>query len=404
MRHLFHQIKDLYYDKDYGIRKRMVFSSFCIVLGLGIIFWFLLRLLYFEGYWNTAESINMPVAGQIGDFVGGLAGTFFTLVGVLLLFETLALQRKELMESRKVFEKQQFETTYFNLINLYQEVVKSLHFDFIDSFSERIYNGKDFFEQQRKRFYDDFVIQDLFGRNRKQAKIKYVEFYTSTKEQTSHYFRTLYRIFRFISSSKFSEEEKMHYAKIVRAQLSESELFFIHYNAYTEYGAKFRKLINEFNILKHLPYLEKVEYKEYAEKLKQMEKNSVGLVLDDLKILIKKALTTVESCHKTYLAGAVDFKVIPENNFSFTLQISKRDDLVFAPTYQQGHGLTNFDLEKTETFIIDYLNDLFLYSNYFEFNGRDIVITSIKSSNEANNKHKITISVSDRKSNPIKFN
>lgn len=175
MRKLFTQIKGLYYDKDYGIRKRMVFSSFCIVLGLGVIFWFLLRLLYFENYWNTNENINMPIAGQIGDFVGGLAGTFFTLVGVLLLFETLALQRKELMESRKVFEKQQFETTYFNLINLYQEVVKSLHFDFTDASSEKVYRGKDFFEQQRKKFYDDFVVQEMFGKNRKQAKIKYIE-------------------------------------------------------------------------------------------------------------------------------------------------------------------------------------------------------------------------------------
>ena len=404
MKKILIQIKDLYYDKDNGVRKRMVFSSFCIVLGLGIIFWFLLRILFWEGYWNTAQNVNMTDAGQIGDFVGGLAGTFFTLVGVLLLFETLALQRKELMESRKVFEKQQFETTYFNLISLYQEIVKSLHFEVVDESSERSFNGKDFFEQQRKKFYEEFVIQDLFGRSRKHARIKYIEFYTLTKEQTSHYFRTLYRIFKFIYNSKFNEEEKMHYAKIVRAQLSESELFFIHYNAYSEYGVKFRMLINKFNILKHLPYLEKVEYKEYAGQLAQMEKNSVGLVLDDLKGLIQKALKTSEICHKTYLAGSVDFKIIPESNFSFSIQITKREDLEFSTTYQQGLGLNNFDLDKTESFISDFLNDLLLYSNYFEYNGRDILITSSKTSNDNNNKHKIIISVSDRLSNPIKFN
>lgn len=404
MKRLLNQIKDLYYDKDYGIRKRMVFSSFCIIIGLAIIVWFLVRLLFCEGHWNTNRNINITIAGQIGDFVGGLAGTFFTLVGVLLLFETLALQRRELKESRSVFEKQMFETTFFSLIDLYQEVVKSLHFDFVESYSEKIYNGKDFFEIQRRKFYDEFQCETLFGKNRKAAKIKYIEFYTSTKEQTSHYFRTLYRIFRFIQSSKFTDAEKMHYAKIVRAQLSESELFFIHYNAYTEYGAKFRALINEFNILKHLPHLEKVEYKDYAGKLQQMERNSVGLVLEDLNALVKKSLKTGKLVHKTYLAGAIDFKVTSENNYSFNIAVTKRDNLTFSPTYQQGFGLTNFDLAKTETFIIDYLNDLISYSNYYEFNGRDIVITSAASSNTTNDKHKINISVTNRFSNPIKFN
>jgi hypothetical protein len=362
------------------------------------------RLLFFERYFNTAENINLTVAGQIGDFVGGLTGTFFSLVGVLLLFENLALQRKEFTESRHVFEKQQFETTFFNLIKLYQEVVKSLHFDFSDSFSQRVFIGKEFFEQQRIRFYSDFVIQENFEKSLKQAKIKYVENYISTKDQTSNYFRTLYRIFRYISNSEFSEEEKMHYAKIVRAQLSESELFFIYYNAYTEYGAKFRDLINEFNILKHLPYLEKVEYKEYAVELKQMEKNSVGLALEDLSNLIKKTLKTGKSSLKNYLDGAVEFKVMPESNFSFSVQITKKDDFILTPNHIKGQGLTNFNIEKTENLIINYLKDLFLYSNYFKLNGRHIVINSTISSNEANNRHKITISVSNKKFSIIKFN
>ncbi len=404
MRQFYLQLKDLYYDNETGIRKRMIFSSFCIVVGLVIVFWFLIRLLYFEGYWNTSENINLNVVGQIGDFIGGLSGTFFTLVGVLLLFETLALQRKELMQSRKVFEKQQFETTYFNLINLYQEIVKSLHLDYTETSSERVHNGKDYFEQLRSQFYDGFHVEELFWKNRKQAKIKYGEFYTSTKEQTSHYFRTLYRIFRVISTSNFNEEEKMQYAKIVRAQLSESELFFIHYNAYSEYGSQFRQLINEFNILKHLPYLEKVEFKGYAEKLEGMEKNSVELVLDDIKNTIKKSLRTQENNKKIYLAGTFVFKVIPENDFSFVLQISKRENLLFNTTHQRGYGMSKFDIDTTEILIMDFFYDLFWYSNYFEFNGRDILIKSIKSSDESKNKQKITISVSDKKLNPIKFN
>lgn len=366
--------------------------------------WFLIRLLYFEGYWNPKNNINLTGSGQIGDFIGGVSGTLFTLVGVVLLFETLALQRKELSESRIVFEKQQFETTFFNLLNLYQELVKSLHFDFTDLYGEKIYSGKDFFAQQRKKIYDDFVPVDSYSKNRKNSKIKYIEFYTSTKEQTAHYFRTIYRIFRFINTSKFSEEEKLHYAKIVRAQLSESELFFLHYNAYTEYGAKFRKLINEFNILKHLPTLEKLEFKNYAGELEQMQRNSVGIVLDDLHGFMKASLKTSEYNHKSYLTGAVTFKITSENPSTVKLVIIKRDNYTISPQYQQGFGLNNFDNERTAKFITDYLTDLIMYSNYFEYNGKDLIFTSLITTSLETHKHTIEISVSNKTLKPLKFN
>ena len=135
-----------------------------------------------------------------------------------------------------------------------------------------------------------------------------------------------------------------------------------------------------------------------------MEKNSVGLALEDLSNLIKKTLKTGKSSLKNYLDGAVEFKVMPESNFSFSVQITKKDDFILTPNHIKGQGLTNFNIEKTENLIINYLKDLFLYSNYFKLNGRHIVINSTISSNEANNRHKITISISNKKFSIIKFN
>lgn len=404
MKLFFKHIIDICYDKEIGLKKRIIISILFIVFGLVIMTWFLYRLFKVDGHWNIHHKINLPEAGQIGDFIGGFSGTLFTLVGVVLLFETLALQRKELSESRMVFEKQQFENTFFNLLNLYQGVVKSLHFDFIDFGSERIYNGKDFFEQQKKRFYNDFQSQGSYSKNRKQATLNYIEFYVTTKEQTAHYFRTIYRIFRFISNSSFSEKEKMNYAKIVRAQLSESELFFLHYNAYTDYGIKFRELINQFNIIKHLPTLEKVEFIDYAGQLQQMEKNGVGLVLDDLKYFIKTAISEGKEGYKTYLQGSIALKVTSENSSTFKLLVIKKENMLINTTYQQGYGLGNFDLAKTEEFFIDYINDLISYSNYFDFNGRELSITSTSSTNLQTSKSTIEITVSKRNSQQIKFN
>ena len=223
-----------------------------------------------------------------------------------------------------------------------------------------------------------------------------------SKEQTANYFRTIYRIFRFISNSGIPEKEKMDYAKIVRAQLSESELFFLYYNSFTEYGIKFRKMINDFDILKHLPSLEKVEFKDYAGQLEQIQKNSVGLVLDDLKILIRNSILNQKHKHKSYLMGAISISVDSLSPTHFKVVIIKRDSHQFTQTYQQGYGLSNFDIVKTGAFFHDFLVDVLSYSNYLEFN-RGIDIESAVSSNLDRVTHTVVINVNNINSKPIKF-
>lgn len=394
---------DICYDEETGIKKRILISILLILIGIGVMIWFIIRLLIFEDYWNPSYNINLSAIGQVGDFIGGFSGTLFALVGVVLLFETLALQRTELGESRKVFEKQQFENTFFNLLNLYQEVTKSMHFDNFDFYSEKTYSGKEFFEQQKKKFYEEFTPQNDFSKNRKEASLKYIIFYTSTKEQTSHYFRTLYRIFSFISNSTFDSKEKMSYAKIVRAQLSESELFFIHYNAYTEYGNKFRQIINEFNIIKHLPVLEKVEYKNYIGNYEYMELNGLSLVLDDLKSFIKTLLLDQKEKYKTYLQGSIAIKTTSTSSSNFKLTIIKKDNVTLNNSYQQGFGLDKFDINTMEQFFKDYLIDMVSFSNYFELNGKEINLTCIKNTNTQLQKHTIEITVSKKNNKPIKI-
>ena len=56
-------------------------------------------------------------------------------------------------------------------------------------------------------------------------------FYTDNRSKIAAYYRTLYRIFELIDESDLiNDEQKKEYAKIIRAQLTESELFFLRYN------------------------------------------------------------------------------------------------------------------------------------------------------------------------------
>ena len=82
-------------------------------------------------------------------------------------------------------------------------------------------------------------------------------------------FRHLYRIFKYIDeSSLIDEDEKYDYACIVRAQLSESELLMLFYNAINDDDSKFKRLIEKYAIFNNLNVdeLAKKEHKDlYAE-------------------------------------------------------------------------------------------------------------------------------------------
>lgn len=63
--------------------------------------------------------------GELGDFVGGVIGTVVAAIACFLVFITYNNQRKSA-------EKQQFETTFFNLIRNHKECIDAIQYTMID--------------------------------------------------------------------------------------------------------------------------------------------------------------------------------------------------------------------------------------------------------------------------------
>ena len=99
--------------KEKKEKKRIYLSVTLAIFGGLTIVWFLFRGFFIEDFINPTGTINLDKSAKFGDFIGGFVGSIFTLVGIVLLYETLYLQRKEFEESRKVFETQQFENKFF---------------------------------------------------------------------------------------------------------------------------------------------------------------------------------------------------------------------------------------------------------------------------------------------------
>lgn len=207
---------------------------------------------------------------EAGDTAGLINGFFSALAfagviyAIFLQRHELELQRKELADTRAEFQtqnetlkRQRFENTFFNMLQLQQQITDNI------SFSYNYFNN-DTTIQGRQVFYKAFEQADhksSSGWNYTGMKLMLEnEGFKEYEENMSptyfdHYFRHLYRIFKFIADSPLisDEKDKYEYACMVRGQLSRYELIWLYYNALSSFGReKFKPLIERFALLKNL--------------------------------------------------------------------------------------------------------------------------------------------------------
>lgn len=208
---------------------------------------------------------NVDKAGVFGDSFGVLtalfsglafAGIVFT---ILLQREELALQRKELKLTRNVLvnqvdviKHQNFESTFFQMLRLHNDIVNSIDLRVQGTITT---TGRDCFVTFYNRIRDRYSREGKINPEQsEEEKIEsaYVWFWERSQHDLGHYFRYLYTIFKFIKASEVSD--KRLYSNIVRAQLSDPELLVLFYNCLYKFGVeKFKLLAEEFALFDNLP-------------------------------------------------------------------------------------------------------------------------------------------------------
>lgn len=289
--------------------KKLLTEKFSIrVLIIGILIIFLGIFIFSWNNWNFSKSseIELERLTQFSDFIGGLVGPIFALVGVILFYIALTeqkkdfatnrdalqaqtkaleqqivefeLQRQELSETRQIFKiqtetfrKQQFESTFFNLLNLHHQIVNSIDvsrreqkYPGFESLLNKnidrnekitvVTTGRDcfvIFGNDYREKYTKFKSENPEMDELELVKHSYWNFYKKYQSDLGHYFRNLYHIFKFINNS--DEPNKNIYTSLVRAQLSNDELFLLFYNCTSNLGnEKFLPLIEKYNLLQNL--------------------------------------------------------------------------------------------------------------------------------------------------------
>lgn len=209
-------------------------------------------------------AIGKSSFGEWGDFFGGVLNPLLTFLTFMGLLVTIVIQQTELRESRvelkrsadalleqsESLKKQNFESTFFQMLTIHNGIVNSI--DLIKD--GNVTRGRDCFNA----FYTR--LNKIYRENKAKANGKYGEdsvvslsydlFWKDHQTELGHYYRYLYNIVRFIKETNFVDGP---YLRLVRAQLSDQELLLLFYNCVSKNGGNFTALVEEFSLLDNLP-------------------------------------------------------------------------------------------------------------------------------------------------------
>lgn len=246
--------------------------------GFVIIIWVLSGVLIYK-YIPATTSSSSPWTerGTFGDMFGAVNALFSGLafagviIAIFLQRKELEFQREELELTRGEFEKQteefekqndnlniqRFENTFFNMLDLLNEIVRNI--TSIDGNGQKAFRvfRKDWKPKRGPGDANPYERYSRFNEVSKREKVTVMRILIN-KQHLEQYFRVIYTTLKFIEESKLIYKDKKRYSNILRSQLSNDELFFLGYNCIIEKGfIPFKMLLEKYTFLKHLPQNEK---------------------------------------------------------------------------------------------------------------------------------------------------
>jgi hypothetical protein len=253
---------------DYGL----IISVGLLALGMISIF---IPFNILDGFTLGRNVIHIGKYNELGDFVNGITSPFLSMAAFILLFLTYSSQKTELRLNRSILEKQyeqlskqQFESTFFNLLNLHNQIVNAITTESlrrstvskgVTTEERRIITGREcfifFYEQLRAIYHQmsrniDKSKEPIFKDGSEKIDVIYYEFFMERQSDLGHYFRNLYQIIKFVDDSHIPN--KQDYINLIGAQLSSSELLILCFNCLSRFGKEFKVLIEKYSLLKSI--------------------------------------------------------------------------------------------------------------------------------------------------------
>ena len=323
-----------------------------VVVGFVIIIGAIIAFVYFRS-WSFSSTINEEIVGQFGDFVGGVVGTLFALVGVVLYYVALTEQRKdlkinhdnlkiqtdalkqqieefkaqkeEMAETRKVYEQQ--TTLFQEQTNLYREQSEAMKKQaeeaknqtaiyLVEQFDSSFYPLLNLIcaaQQEQAKIIEEINLEILSkidkndDINKTYDKIleEYNNQYQTRGEPIGRLFDMITQMIRLIHNAPMLDnEKKKHYISILHSQLRGYTNVVLFYHLFSETGKNEKPLYHQSGFFSELNFMQRCEFANLYPSHLHL---SLGKFAGDLSSFISKSLDKAMTLEG--LTGSIDEKI-----------------------------------------------------------------------------------------------
>lgn len=252
-----------------------------------------------KGHIN-GNDVNFDKLGGYGGFLGGVIGTYLTFIATYYVYKTFLFQKKELKSQKKelvlqrnLIAQQQFESTFFNMLNVHRELKNGLKYSYTPlTFPHpqtHHYNGLEVIGLIKNKYINDFrtvdntynginnmysqsheIINNIekysnddFSLELSKINFSYKILFHSHQNHISHYCRNIFHILKFIRENEINEtlgndaEKYKKYANIFQSQLNVDEQSILFYN-FLYFNSEENNHYSTVNLVNHYRFLENV--------------------------------------------------------------------------------------------------------------------------------------------------
>lgn len=163
---------------------------------------------------NTDFAETSGDFGIFGDYVGGTVGTIVGVISIYLVYVTYTSQVKFARKQDEAMKRQQFETTYFGLLEQQQMIRSQLK----GAVGNEVYEGILYLQVLKSQLSDalselNYIQDQVTEENKVMLKNKvnslYMDFFLPNVSNLGHYFRHLYHILKHIEDSQMPDAKKI---------------------------------------------------------------------------------------------------------------------------------------------------------------------------------------------------
>lgn len=225
-----------------------------------LLFLSLIPIFLYPIFLGWSVSGNSSEWSNFGEYIGGVIGPLFGLLAFIGVLLSIANQNIENQKTEKENKKQAIENRIIKHIEFHNNICSNVKIPYDikrTKFKEGRIAFEFLYEKHLKAHFKDAENKYPNLDEEQKIDIAFSELYNKEGRQFGFYFRNLYYLIKYIDESEYID--KVHYSKLVRAQLSTPEIQMLMYNCLFKKGKGFKDLVIKYDFLNGIDKTEMIK-------------------------------------------------------------------------------------------------------------------------------------------------